>query len=133
MILLVDLTKDANDLNLMDCLNINKQTGIPILFDNFHHELFCNGEPLRVALHNAMLTRNKKVDETPMIDYSSRNNAENKKGTQIRKVKHAINTNLFGKFLKRTEGLDFDVMLEIKDKEKSALKGLKLFKALVRN
>ena len=83
MILLVDLTKDANDLNLMDCLNINKQTGIPILFDNFHHELFCNGEPLRVALHNAMLTRNKKVDETPMIDYSSRNNAENKKGTQI--------------------------------------------------
>ena len=67
-----------------------------------------------------------------MIDYSSRNNAENKKGTQIKKVKHAdtINTNLFGKFLKRTEGLDFDVMLEIKDKEKSALKGLKLFKAL---
>ena len=52
---------------------------------------------------------------------------------KFRKVKHAINTNLIGKFLKRTEGLDFDVMLEIKDKEKSALKGLKLFKALVRN
>lgn len=126
------IENDDHLFNLMDCLNINKQTGIPILFDKFHHELFCNGEPLRVALHNAMLTWNKKVDGTPMIDYSSRNNAENKKGTQIRKVKHAdtINTNLFGKFLKRTEGLDFDVMLEIKDKEKSALKGLKLFKAL---
>jgi UV DNA damage endonuclease len=126
------IENDDHLFNLMDCLNINKQTGIPILFDNFHHELFCNGKPLRVALHNTMLTWNKKVDGTPMIDYSSRNNAENKKGTQIRKVKHAdtINTNLFGKFLKRTEGLDFDVMLEIKDKEKSALKGLKLFKAL---
>ena len=79
-----------------------------------------------------MLTWNKKVDGTPMIDYSSRNNAENKKDTQIRKIKHAdtIYTNSFGKFLKRTEGLDFDVMLEIKDKEKSALRRLKLFKEL---
>jgi UV DNA damage endonuclease len=124
------IENDDHLFNLMDCLNINKQTGIPILFDNFHHELFCNGEPLRFALHNAMLTWNKKVDGTPMIDYSSRNNAENKKRTQIRKVKHAdtINTNSFGKFLKRTEGLDIDVMLEIKDKEKSALRGSKLFK-----
>src|SRR5918994_126538 len=126
------IENDDHLFTLMDCLNINKQTGIPILFDNFHHELFCNGEPLRVALHNVMLTWNKKVDGTPMIDYSSRNNAENKKGTQIRKVKHAdtINTNSFGEFLKKTEGLDFDVVLEIKDKEKSALKGLKLFKEL---
>ena len=49
------IENDDHLFNLMDCLNINKQTGIPILFDNFHHELFCYREPLRVALHNAML------------------------------------------------------------------------------
>ena len=42
--------------------------------------------------------------------------------------KHAekIDTASFKKFLNETEGLDFDVMLEIKDKEKSALKALEI-------
>src|SRR5215207_18903 len=118
--------------NLMDCLNINKHTGIPIVFDSFHHELFCNGEPLRAALHNATLTWNMKVDGSPMVDYSSHNSTVNKKDSKSRKGKHAeiIDETSFKKFLKETEGLDFDIMLEIKDKEKSALEGLKVLKEL---
>jgi UV DNA damage endonuclease len=34
----------------------------------------------------------------------------------------------FKNFIKQTEGLDFDIMLEIKDKEKSALKALDLLR-----
>jgi UV DNA damage endonuclease len=50
------IENDDHLFNLMYCLNINKQTGIPIVFDSFHHELFCNGESLRLALLNAMFT-----------------------------------------------------------------------------
>ena len=120
------IENDDRLFNLMDCLSINNQTGIPIVFDSFHHELFCNGEPLRVALCEALLTWNKDTDGTPMVDYSSRNNTADRKDSKSRKGKHAetINAILFKKFIEQTEGLDFDIMLEIKDKEKSALKGL---------
>ncbi|HJU84928.1 MAG TPA: hypothetical protein VJ551_00415, partial [Nitrososphaeraceae archaeon] len=35
---------------------------------------------------------------------------------------------LFKRFLKETQDLNFDIMLEIKDKEKSALKALELLR-----
>jgi hypothetical protein len=39
-----------------------------------------------------------------------------------------IDTILFKKFLKETEDLDFDMMIETKDKEKAALKALELLR-----
>ena len=47
-----------------------------------------------------------------------------------KKGRHAqtIDTTSFEKFLNETAGLDFDMMLEIKDKEKSALKALCILK-----
>lgn len=56
------IENDDHLFNLRDCLSINEQTGIPIVFDNFHHELFCDGEPLKIALHKALLTRDKISD-----------------------------------------------------------------------
>ena len=129
------IENDDHLFNLMDCLNINKQTGIPIVFDSFHYELFCNGESLRLALLNAMFTWNTKVDGSLMVDYSTRNNSVNEKDSKSRRGKHAdtIDINSFKQFLKETEELDFDIMLEIKDKEKSALKGLKVLEELGTN
>ena len=118
--------------SLKDCLQINQQTGISIVFDSFHHECYSNEEqlllPQQISLQKAMLTWKRSQDGLPIVDYSSqdtRNKGDNK---SIRKGKHAetIDTTLFGKFLKDTEGLDFDIMLEIKDKEKSALKALEV-------
>ena len=128
------IENDDHLFNLNDCLSINEQTGIPIVFDSFHHELFCNGEPLKIALHKALLTWNKSEDGSPIVDYSS-NNKGNNKDKKSRKGKHAetIDTKLSKEFLKETEGLDFDIMLEIKDKEKSALKGLEVFEDLGTN
>jgi UV DNA damage endonuclease len=55
-----------------------------------------------------------------MVDYSSRDES----GVRI---KHAgsIDMDLFQRLLEQTGKFDFDIMLEIKDKEQSALKAVK--------
>ena len=60
-----------------------------------------------------------------MIDYSTQELGE-KKGKHIT----SIDLKLFKKFLKDIKGIDLDIMLEIKDKEKSALKAVNLLKEL---
>jgi UV DNA damage endonuclease len=127
------LENDDRLYNLQDCIYINQQTGIPIVLDNFHHECYNNGESLKGALEMAMSTWNMSRDGLPMIDYSSQNlgngtydNNYNKNKRRNGKHAQTIDTKLFEKFLKETKGLDFDMMLEIKDKEKSALKALQV-------
>ena len=56
-----------------------------------------------------------------MIDYSTQNK-KNKQG----KHGNTLDILRFKKFLKETKSFDYDIMLEIKDKEKSALKAVKL-------
>ena len=106
--------------SLTDCLIVHKKTGVPIIFDSFHHECLNNGENLRDAIKVASKTW-KKRDGVLMMDYSSQ-----KRG--VRKGTHAEHISIakFKRFLEQTSGLDFDLMLEIKDKEKSVLKALKL-------
>jgi UV DNA damage endonuclease len=117
--------------SLKDCLQISQQTGIPIVFDSFHHECYSNEEQqllLQIALQRAMSTWKSSEDGLPIVDYSSQDTRNKEDNKSSRKGKHAetIDTSLFRKFLKETEGLDFDIMLEIKDKEKSALKALEV-------
>ena len=111
--------------SLKDCLSINQETSIPIVFDSFHHELLNNEEPIRIALEKAMSTWKMSRDGFPIVDYSSQNSVKGKEN-KVRKGKHAerIDLTLFKKFLEETQNLDFDIMLELKDKEKSALKAL---------
>lgn len=115
------IENDDHLFNLKDCLEIHQQTGIPIIFDNFHHECFnYSKESIIQAIKKASLTWKVK-DGLPMLDYSSQSRGE-------RKGKHATTLDplLFCKFIMETQRLDFDLMLEIKDKEKSALAALKL-------
>ena len=119
------IENDDHLFNLKDCLEIHHQTGIPIIFDNFHHECFNHSkEPIIQAIRKASLTWKVK-DGLPMLDYSSQSKGE-------RKGKHAntIDPLLFCNFIKEIQRLDFDLMLEIKDKEKSALAALKLLSKL---
>jgi len=106
--------------SLKDCLEINKKTGIPVLFDCFHHLCLNTGEPIRKAVLKARKTW-KKRDGCLMMDYS-----EQEKGKRTGTHATTIDINKFRKFLGTVKGLDIDIMLEIKDKEKSALKVVKL-------
>jgi UV DNA damage endonuclease len=110
------IENDHRSYSLKDCLFIHEKTSIPIIFDTYHHECLNNGESLREALTKAQKTW-KSIDGKLMVDYSS-------EGAKIGAHSETINIRLFKKFLKQTKGLDFDVMLEIKDKEKSALKAV---------
>jgi UV DNA damage endonuclease len=111
---------DDKSYSLKDCYTIHQATGIPILFDVFHHQVLSSGEDLSGAFAKISPTWRKK-DGLPMVDYSVQRKEE-------RKGAHAesIDVRDFKKFLERTKGFDFDLMLEIKDKEKSALRAVKI-------
>ena len=118
---------DDRTYSLRDCLYLHELTGIPIIFDNLHHECVNNGEPMREAVEMAAATWQPEKDGILMTDYSSQALGE-------RKGKHtqSIQEQLFHDFLAETEGLDMDIMLEIKDKEESAIKALEVAKQLGR-
>ncbi len=103
-----------------DCNRIHAETGIPVLFDAFHHATNNSGIRIRDALDLVTPTW-KEEDGLPMIDYSSQRSGE-------RKGRHAqsIDPRAFRKFLEDTKPSDFDLMLEIKDKERSALKAIEI-------
>jgi UV DNA damage endonuclease len=104
--------------SLKDCLLVNRKTGVPVLFDVFHHECLNDGQATRKALLMARKTWKKK-DGIIMVDYSNQQKGR-PKGTHA----NAINLRSFTNFIKETKNIDMDIMLEIKNKEKSALKAI---------
>jgi UV DNA damage endonuclease len=117
------IENDDRSFSLKDCLSVHQKIGIPVIFDAFHHQCLNSGETLRQGLQHSGTTW-KKSDGVPMVDYSSQQRGQ-------RPGSHAktLNTTMFRNFLHEAKGLDFDLMLEIKDKETSALKALKILKA----
>jgi UV DNA damage endonuclease len=110
-----------------DCLRIHEESDIPILFDVYHHEVNSSGASFREAV--SLITETwKQQDGVPMVDYSSQAPGSQRRG------KHAetIDLSHFQRFIDETEGFEFDLMLEIKDKEASALQAVAVLKALGR-
>ncbi len=106
---------------LSDCCDISRRTGVPVIFDVFHHECLSSGESVIEALGKAGATWGKK-DGPLMTDYSEQARGA-RKGSHAEKMRTAN----FIKFLEAVlrSGTSVDIMLEIKDKEKSALEALK--------
>lgn len=116
------IENDDRSYSLNDCLDINKETGIPIVFDTFHHECLNNNETTAEALISSSKTWKHSLDGIPVIDYSSQSKGERKgKHSKTIEINHFVEYyKIFNEIL-RKEAIDLDVMLEIKDKEKSAL------------
>ena len=121
----VVVENDDRLFSLRDCLHLHELTGVPILFDNFHHECLNHGEPMAEALRLAAATWHPTRDGVPMMDYSSQALGE-------RKGKHTddLVDGLFREFLTNLHGLDLDLMLEIKNKEASALRAVAILREL---
>ena len=120
IIRLLVIENDDKLYDLNDCLKINALTQIPIIFDVFHHKLN-NSAAMSTQESFQLFTKtwNEKRDGIPMVDYSSQ-----KTNGSPRQHSETIDIEDFAFFLEQTDPFDFDVMLEIKDKEKSALKAV---------
>lgn len=109
------IENDERDASLADCLRLHAAVGIPVLFDTLHHSIRNDGEtPLR-ALDLAAGTWGP-ADGTVMVDYSTQDPTR-------RTGAHAATLDVehFRSFVRRLRRRDVDVMLEIKNKEASAL------------
>jgi UV DNA damage endonuclease len=112
------IENDERLYSLHDCLAIHEQTGIPVIADTFHHSLLNNGERF-LSLLTPVRNTWKGKDGIPMIDYSSQEHGR-RFGAH---ATHIVEED-FRQFINGTMPADFDIMLEIKDKEKSALTAL---------
>jgi len=114
------IENDDKRFSLKDCIQIHAMTGIPVLFDLFHHEINNSGETIPEAFE--LFTKTwKKEDGLPMVDYSSQQG-----GKMQGKHAETIDLDHFKNFLEVTRPFDYDLMLEIKDKEQSALKAVEI-------
>ena len=114
------IENDDRSYTVADCLHIHSETGVPVLFDIFHHELNNSGETAGKVLESVTKTW-KGSDGIPMVDYSNGERG-GRSGAHGRKIE----LRQFKRFLNTTRPFDIDIMLEIKDKEKSALKAVKI-------
>ena len=112
------IENDDKSYSLKDCLKINDNSQIPVVFDIYHHECLNTSESLKGAFETFTKTWSKE-DGLPIVHYSSEHPVKGKPS-------HADHINIahFRTFLNKTRDYDFDMMPEIKDKELSALKGI---------
>ena len=115
------IENDDHLYNLKDCIEIHEYTEIPVLFDVLHHLCFDNILPLDIALQISNNTWNGNKDGVMMIDYSDQE-LNQRKG----KHSHTLDIKQFKKFIIFVSNMDLDIMLEIKDKEKSAKKAIEV-------
>jgi len=114
------IENDDRRFTLADCLRTHAETGLPVILDVLHHGLNNRGEELSSAIASASETW-KAGDGIPMVDYSSQEMGK-------RRGAHAetLDAPLFRRFLLESGPHDMDVMLEIKDKERSALEAIRI-------
>jgi len=119
------IENDDRSYSLKDCLDIHSETGIPIVFDTFHHEILNNGETIQQALSSIIKTWKYTIDGNPIIDYSTQDTGE-RKGKHAKTLDKTHFIYMHKEFIKaiKENKVDLDIMLEIKDKEKSALSAL---------
>ncbi|CAF3432576.1 unnamed protein product [Rotaria sp. Silwood1] len=108
------IENDDRLFSVQDCLYIHEHTRIPILFDNLHHACLNNGETMIEAMKQCFATWSN--DQCPMIDYATQQT-----GKRIGAHADHIDEKHFESFIRETRDLQFDIMLEIKDKEQSAI------------
>lgn len=109
------IENDERDASLAECLRLHAAVGVPVLFDTLHHSIRNDGETELKGLDLAAATWGP-ADGTPMVDYSTQDPAR-------RPGAHAVTLDVehFRGFVRRLRRRDVDVMLEIKNKEASAL------------
>jgi len=110
------LENDDKSYTLRDVLEISSELNIPVVFDNLHHELNpCDMEFQQILL--SVKSTWKSVDGPVKFHYSD-SDSEKRGGAHSKFVV----TKNFLDYIDKISAIDADIMLEVKDKEISALK-----------
>jgi UV DNA damage endonuclease len=112
------LENDETSYSLADVLSISTRSGLPVVFDVFHHvwNPSFDGEPLLKLIERAGKTW-QPSDGRQKLHYS-----DQWIGKPPGSHAASIDIDAFSQFYREIQGLDLDVMLEVKDKEQSVLR-----------
>ena len=115
------IENDDKFFRVSDCLTIHDEICVPIILDTFHFR--CLPDENFFDSANLVFKTWKKKDGIPMIDYSSQEK-------NSRKGKHStsLDPTDFIDTIKKLKKFDFDILLELKDKESSALRASNIIK-----
>ena len=109
------IENDDRLFTLLDVLNISGVINIPVIYDNLHHEINPSLEDLSKDEIMARVFGTWGVlDGKPKVHYSEQDSRK-------RPGAHSYTIDL-NHFIKEVSNYDMDVMLEVKDKNRSALK-----------
>ncbi|EXJ22947.1 UV DNA damage endonuclease [Alkalibacterium sp. AK22] len=112
------IENDDRLFTIADVLSISEETGAPVVYDNLHHKL--NGEKLNDSdaywIEKAIQTWSS-LDGRPKVHY-----AQQQKGARLGAHSLTIEIEPFLTYFKKIKDFDIDIMLEVKDKNLSAIK-----------
>lgn len=112
------LENDERSFNICDVLRISSKILIPVIFDNLHNEVNpCLEEAADIFWIKKARETWKGEDGVQKVHYSQQNK-DKKKGAHSK----TINLTEFLKFVENIAFDEIDIMLEVKDKNLSALK-----------
>lgn len=115
------IENDEKNFNIDDVLSLAHKCKIPIVYDNLHEKCFKNTPPNSKEIMKAVFLTWKEKDGIPKVHFSQQ--APNKK---IGSHSSYLFSEDFLNYLDETSPYDFDIMIELKDKDISALKALSL-------
>ena len=110
------IENDERLYSLSDCLALSRGLGIPVVFDVFHHSILNDGEDLAVAIDHAAQTW-RGTDGGLIVDYS-----DQEPNARLGAHSTTIDIERFEAFVAELPTRNVDVMLEVKDKQASAMR-----------
>ncbi|MGH4138146.1 UV DNA damage repair endonuclease UvsE [Clostridium sp.] len=111
------IENDDRTFNINDLLFISGKINIPVIFDNLHHE--CNHE-IEMSIKKIMskvVKTWKKEDGSPKVHYSQQDLCKH-----LGAHSKTIMVKEFLKYYEEVKEFNLDIMLEVKDKDISAIK-----------
>lgn len=112
------LENDERIFNIRDILDMAGRIGVPVVFDVLHHRVNPPEEPRKDAEWIRLAGETWKIDDGPQKIHYSQQDAGKKPGAHSA----TIDLEAFLGFAAGLEGLAPDIMLEVKDKNLSAVK-----------
>ncbi|MCB2299758.1 UV DNA damage repair endonuclease UvsE [Clostridium tagluense] len=111
------IENDDRTFNINDLLFVSAEINIPVIFDNLHHE--CNHEmeiPIKEIMNRVAKTW-KEEDGNPKVHYSQQDLHKH-----VGAHSNTIIIKNFLEYYEEVKEFNIDIMLEVKDKDVSAIK-----------